>query len=72
MHTLHWRGRHTIAFIYRYDHVNRKHHTAYKKLLELISELSKVQGYKVKTHKSIVFLYISNELQVELQKYDLQ
>ena len=29
----------------------------YKKLLELISELSKVVGYKINTQKSLAFLY---------------
>ena len=32
-----------------------------KKLLELISELSKVGGYKINTQKSLTFLYINNE-----------
>ena len=32
-----------------------------RKLLELISEFSKVAGYKISTHKSNAFLYISNE-----------
>ena len=32
-----------------------------KKLLELISEFSKVTGYKVNTQKSLTFLYITNE-----------
>ena len=32
-----------------------------RKLLELISELSKVAGYKVNTQKSLAFLYINNE-----------
>ena len=32
-----------------------------KKLLELISELSKVAGYKVNTQKSLAFLYTNNE-----------
>ena len=32
-----------------------------KKLLELISEFSKVAGYKINTQKSIAFLYINNE-----------
>ena len=33
----------------------------YKKLLELISELSKVVGYKINTQKSLAFLYTDNE-----------
>ena len=32
-----------------------------KKLLELISELSKVATYKVNTQKSLAFLYTNNE-----------
>ena len=32
-----------------------------RKLLELINEYSKVAGYKINTHKSLVFLYDSNE-----------
>ena len=32
-----------------------------RKLLELISEFSKVAGYKIDTQKSLVFLYTNNE-----------
>ena len=32
-----------------------------RKLVELISEFSKVAGYKINTHKSLAFLYINNE-----------
>ena len=32
-----------------------------RKLLELISEFSKVAGYKINAHKSNPFLYISDE-----------
>ena len=32
-----------------------------RKLLELISELSKVAGYKISTQKSLAFLYTNNE-----------
>ena len=32
-----------------------------RKLLELISEFSKVVGYKINTQKSLAFLYASNE-----------
>ena len=31
-----------------------------RKLLELISEFSKVAGYKIKTEKSLAFLYTNN------------
>ena len=33
-----------------------------RKLLELISEFSKVAGYKINTQKSLVFLYTNNEI----------
>ena len=32
-----------------------------RKLLELISEFSKVSGYKINTQKSLEFLYTKNE-----------
>ena len=32
-----------------------------RKLLELISEYSKVAGYKISTQKSLAFLYTNNE-----------
>ena len=32
-----------------------------RKLLELISEFSKVTGCKINTHKSLAFLYTNNE-----------
>ena len=32
-----------------------------RKLLELISEFSKVSGYKLNTQKSLAFLYTNNE-----------
>ena len=32
-----------------------------RKLLALISEFSKVGGYKIKTQKSLAFLYANNE-----------
>ena len=32
-----------------------------RKLLELISEISKVAGYKINTQKSLAFLYVNNE-----------
>ena len=34
---------------------------ATRKLLELINELSKVAGYKIKAQKSLAFLYTNNE-----------
>ena len=35
---------------------------ATRKLLELISEFSKVAGYKINTHKSVAFLYTNNKI----------
>ena len=32
-----------------------------RKLLELITEFSKVVGYKINTQKSLAFLYTNNE-----------
>ena len=32
-----------------------------RKLLELLSEFSKVEGYKINTQKSLAFLYTNNE-----------
>ena len=32
-----------------------------RKLLEIISEFSKVAGYKINTQKSLAFLYTKNE-----------
>ena len=32
-----------------------------RKLLELISEFSKVKGYEISTQKSLAFLYTNNE-----------
>ena len=37
------------------------HKDSIRKLLELISEFSKVAGYKINTQKSLVFLYSNNE-----------
>ena len=37
------------------------HKDIIRKLLELISEFSKVAGYKINTWKSLAFLYINNE-----------
>ena len=34
---------------------------SHRKLLELISEFSKVAGYKINTQKSLAFLYTNNE-----------
>ena len=39
--------------------------TTTRKLLELISQYSKAEGYKVNTQKSLTFLYTNNEKQKE-------
>ena len=42
---------------------------SFRKLLELISEFSKVSGYKINTQKSLAFLYTNNEkLEREIKK----
>ena len=38
-----------------------------RKLLELISECSKVAGYKISTQKSLAFLYTNNEKSEKLR-----
>ena len=38
-----------------------ENHKDIRKLLELISEFSKVAGYKINTQKSLAFLYTTNE-----------
>ena len=39
-----------------------------RKLLELINEYSKVEGYKINTQKSFAFLYTNNERTEKLRK----
>ena len=39
-----------------------------QKLLELIKEFSKVQGYKINIQKSVTFLYTNNEILEEEYK----
>ena len=39
-----------------------------KKLLELISEFSKVSGYKININKSVAFLYANNEQKGKCRK----
>ena len=39
-----------------------------RKLVELINEYSKVSGYKIKTQKSIAFLYTDDEKTEKLRK----
>ena len=43
-----------------------------KKLLDLISELGKVEGYKINIWELMAFLYISNELVISNEKDKLQ
>ena len=56
----------TVRYWHKNSHItnlcieNRKDST--QKLLELISEFSKVAGYKIKLWKSAVFLYTNNEI----------
>ena len=38
-----------------------------KKILELITEYSKVAGYKINTQKSLAFLYTKNEKSEKLR-----
>jgi len=38
-----------------------------RKLLEIISEFSKVAGYKINTQKSLAFLYTKNEKSEKLR-----
>ena len=38
-----------------------------RKLLELISEFSRVAGYKINTQKSLAFLYTNNEKSEKLR-----
>ena len=39
-----------------------------RKLLELVNEYSKVSGYKIKTQKSLAFLYTNDEKTEKLKK----
>ena len=51
-----------IVSIWRWhDYLLRKHHGIYKVPEIIISEFSKVAGYKVNTQNSTVLLYMSNE-----------
>ena len=45
-----------------HDTVHRNPKDSIRKLLELISEFSKVTGYKINTQKSLAFLYTNNEI----------
>ena len=41
---------------------------ATRKILELINECGKVAGFKIKTQKSLVFLYTENEISERIIK----
>ena len=43
-----------------------------RKLLELISEFSKVAGYKIKIQKSVAFLYTNNKIAKRAVKETIQ
>ena len=49
-----------MHFLYSFYIENPKGFT--KKLLELINEFSKVEGYKANLKKTVAFLYTNNEL----------
>jgi len=57
-----WKGRIKLS-LFAYNMIlyieNPKH--SIRKLLELISEFSKVPGYKINKQKSLAFLYTNNE-----------
>ena len=57
-----WKGRIKLS-LFAYNMIlyieNPKH--SIRKLLELISEFSKVGGYKINVQKSLAFLYTNNE-----------
>ena len=42
-----------------------------RKLLELIREFSKVEGYKINTQKSLAFLYTNNEKSEKISNQSL-
>ena len=39
-----------------------------RKLLDLINEYSKVEGYKINTQKSLAFLYTNNKIEKEIKE----
>ena len=60
---LNWKGRSKTAFICRWhDSVHREPQRFHQELLKLINEFSKIAGYKNNIQKSVVFLYVNNEL----------
>ena len=62
-----WEGKNKTVFVHRWhDHPQRKSKRLDKRRLELISNYSKVAGYKVNINKSVAFLCTGNE-QLELE-----
>lgn len=58
----HWEERSKTVSVHRcHDHLHRKAKSITKILLELISNYSKVLGYKVNIQKTFAFLYTCNE-----------
>ena len=43
-----------------------------RKLVELISEFSKVEGYKIKTQRSLAFLYTKHEIYNEKSEGEIK
>ena len=43
------------------DAIHRKPYKCYQQILQLISELSEITGYKISIQKSFAFLYTNNE-----------
>ena len=61
---MHWNqhgGSKTYTLCRCYGSLYRKPESLHQKLLELISELCKVVGYKINIHKSVAFLSNNNE-----------
>ena len=55
-------GSKTVIICKGHDSVHRKPYSLHQKMLYLISEFSKVKGYKVNIQKLMAFLYTNNEL----------
>ena len=57
-----WKGRNKSVPVCRWhDYLHRKSERIYKSLVELISDFSKITGYRKNTQKLIIFLYSSNK-----------
>ena len=55
-------GSQIVSICRRHDSISRRPHRRSPKLLKLISNFSKVSGYKINVQKSQTFLYTSNRL----------